>query len=58
MGHPCGRQAEFLHLADNLGRFSTQERQKAAFWELQAALCRTNPVQLLEDKRRVGMKMR
>ena len=57
MGRPCGRQAESLHLADNLGRFSTQECQKAAFWELEAALRRTNPVQLLEDKRRAGMKM-
>jgi hypothetical protein len=30
MGHPFGRQAESLHLADNLGRFSTEDRQKAA----------------------------
>jgi hypothetical protein len=58
MGRLCGRQAESLHLADNLGRFSTQERQKAAFWGLQDALRRTNPVQLLVDKRSAGMKMR
>ena len=57
MGRPCGRQAESLHLADNLGRFSTQQCQKAAFWELKAAFRRTNPVQLLDDKRRAGMKM-
>ena len=57
MGRPCGRQAESLHLADNLDCFSTQECQKAAFRELQAALGRTNPVQLLEDKRRADMKM-
>ena len=57
MGCPCARQAESLHLADNLGPFRTRGRRKVEFWELKAASQRTNSAQLLEDKRRAGMKM-
>ena len=57
MDHPFGRQAESLHLADNLGRFSTPGGQRVAFQELQVVFSYLNPGQLPEDKRRAAMKM-
>jgi hypothetical protein len=58
MGRPCGRQAESLHLADNLGPFGTLDLPKVRFWELESAVGRLDPIPLSLDKRRVGKKMR
>jgi hypothetical protein len=58
MDRRSGRPAESLHLADNLGRFSTLACRKLAFWKLPASVGCTKFDQLREDKRNTAIEIR